>query len=163
MNALRFTAYGVPQPQGSAKGFIPRGWKRPIITSDNPKNKGWRQVVAEAANTAIAQTPGFRLIESAAELTVRFYFPRPKAIRDKRVPHTKKPDCDKAVRSVCDALTKVVIADDSLITKILAMKFYAEPGEPPRAEISITALHPDALLSFSSAEPNLLANGGSLL
>lgn len=134
---LHFVAYGKAEPKGSAKAFLPKGWSRPIVTSDNPKNKGWQQLVAEAASAAIALAPDFALIETSALLRVVFYLPRPKAIRDKAVPHTKKPDLDKLVRSVKDALSKVVWRDDALVIEIAARKEYARPGEAPRAEISV--------------------------
>lgn len=134
---IHFIVYGTAQPKGSAKAFMPKGWSRPIVTSDNPKNKGWQQLVAEAASVALTKQPDFRLLETPALLRVSFYLPRPKAIRDKAVPHTKKPDLDKLVRSVKDALSKVVWRDDSLVVEIAARKQYANPGEPPRAEISV--------------------------
>lgn len=137
---LNFVVNGVPQPKGSAKAFIPKGWSRAIVTSDNTKNKGWQQLVAEAASVAINQQPAFRLIEESALLRVVFYLPRPKSIRDKAVPHLKKPDLDKLVRSVKDALSKVVWRDDSQVVEIAARKEYARPGESPRAEISISEL-----------------------
>jgi Holliday junction resolvase RusA-like endonuclease len=135
--ALAFTVLGAAQPKGSARGFIPKGWKRPIITSDNPKNKGWQQLVAEAASHAIQQELSFRLFEAAVSLDVTFYLPRPKSIRDRDVPHLKKPDLDKLVRSVKDALSKVVWQDDSQVTAIMAAKRYAAPGESPRAVIVV--------------------------
>ena len=145
---LNFVAFGVPQPKGSAKAFIPKGWKRAIVTSDNTKNKGWQQLVAEAASRAMATTyPEFRLIEGPASLTVTFYLPRPKAIKDKTVPHLKKPDLDKCVRSVKDALSKIAWRDDSLVTDITARKLYARPGEAPRAEISVAAIEAASLFS----------------
>lgn len=138
--SLSFVVNGVAQPKGSAKAFIPKGWSRAIVTSDNTKNKGWQQLVAEAASAAINGQPAFRLIEESALLRVVFYLPRPKAIRDKAVPHLKKPDLDKLVRSVKDALSKVVWRDDSQVVEIAARKEYARPGESPRAEISISEL-----------------------
>lgn len=136
---LHFTAYGIPQPKGSTKAFLPKGWTRPIVTSDNKKNKGWQQIVAEAAGHAIHQSsPAFRLIETSASLMVMFYLARPKAIKNKDVPHTKKPDLDKLIRSVKDALSRVVWQDDSIVVDIKAGKCYAKPGESPRAEISVT-------------------------
>lgn len=143
---LSFVAYGVPQPKGSARAFVPKGWKRPIVTSDNPKNKGWQQIIAEAAGSAMQRTPAFRLITTSAVLSVTFYLPRPKAIRDKVVPHTKKPDLDKLVRSCKDAMSKVAWLDDALVVDIRARKFYTAPGVPPRAEISISELGQGALL-----------------
>lgn len=140
MTILDFVAIGVPQPKGSAKAFIPKGWTRAIVTSDNSKNKGWQQLLAEAASRAIAQSKDFRIIDGPAILRVIFYLPRPKAIRNKDVPQIKKPDLDKLVRSTKDALTKVVWIDDSMVVEIHARKFYARPGESPRAEISVTAM-----------------------
>lgn len=136
--SLTFTVFGVAQPKGSTRAFIPKGWARPIVTSDNPKNKGWQQLVAEAASHAIGSMPEFRQFDTEASLKVVFYLPRPKAIRDKSVPHTKKPDLDKLVRSVKDSLKQVAWRDDSLVTHIDAGKFYAQPGEPPRADIIVT-------------------------
>lgn len=137
---LSFVAYGVPQPKGSAKAFIPKGWNRAIVTSDNSKNKGWQQIVAEAASQAIGDEQDFRLIELPTSLVVTFYLPRPKAIKNKLVQHTKRPDLDKLVRSVKDALSKVVWRDDCLVVDIQAAKRYAAPGEAPRAEIRVTEI-----------------------
>lgn len=136
--SLTFTVFGVAQPKGSTRAFMPKGWTRPIVTSDNPKNKGWQQLVAEAASHAISAMPEFRQFDTEASLKAVFYLPRPKVIRDKSVPHTKKPDLDKLVRSVKDALKQVAWRDDSLVTHIDAVKFYAQPGEPPRADIIVT-------------------------
>lgn len=135
---LHFVAYGVAQPKGSARAFVPKGWKRPVVTSDNPKNKGWQQLVGDAASTAIANEPTFRLIETAAALSVVFYLRRPKSIRNKTLQHTTKPDLDKLVRSVKDALSCVVWRDDALVVELTASKRYAAPGGIPRAEILVT-------------------------
>lgn len=137
MNTLHFTVCGVPQPKGSARAFVPKGWSRAVVTSDNPRNKGWQQLVAEGASAALSSLSAFELIDEPAFLTVAFYLPRPKAIRNRNVPHTKKPDLDKLVRSVKDALSKVVWRDDSLVVTLTASKSYARPGETPRAEISV--------------------------
>lgn len=144
---LHFVAYGIPQPKGSAKAFLPKGWTRPIVTSDNTKNKGWQQLVAEAASAAIGLSSDFRVIDGPAALTVTFYLPRPKAIKNKIVPHVKKPDLDKLVRSCKDAMTGVVFQDDSLVTEIVARKEYARPGDAPRAEISVSAVVATSLFS----------------
>jgi Holliday junction resolvase RusA-like endonuclease len=137
---LNFVVYGKAEPKGSARAFVPKGWQRAIVTSDNPKNKGWQQLVAEAASQAIGTQPAFRLIDGPVLLRVVFYLPRPKAIKDKAVPHLKKPDLDKLCRSCKDAMSKVVWRDDSMVVEIAARKEYARPGEAPRAEISISEL-----------------------
>lgn len=146
MMTLNLIAFGIPQPKGSAKAFIPKGWKRAIVTSDNSKNKGWQQLIAEAASAAIAKSSTYRLVNGPVLLTVAFYLPRPKAIKNKDVPQIKKPDLDKLVRSVKDALTKVAWVDDSMVVEIRARKQYARPGESPRAEITVTAIADEASL-----------------
>lgn len=137
---LHFIVYGIAQPKGSARAFVPKGWTRAVVTTANPKNKGWQQLVAEAASDMLRRQPGFVLIEDAAIVRVVFYLPRPKAIKDKSLPHTKKPDLDKLVRSVKDALSSVVWRDDALVVEIAARKEYARPGESPRAEITVSRL-----------------------
>ncbi len=137
---LHFVVHGVPQPKGSARAFVPKGWQRAVVTSDNPKNKGWQQLVAEAASEAIRARPAFRLIETPAILRVVFYLPRPQSIRDRLVPHVKKPDLDKLVRSCKDAMSRVIWRDDALVVEIHARKEYARPGQVPRAEISVGEL-----------------------
>lgn len=140
---LTFTAVGVAQPKGSTRAFVPKGWKRPIVTSDNPKNKGWQQLVAEAASVALTSNQTgdemWLLAHGPMRLDVTFYLPRPKSIKDKVVPHIKKPDLDKLTRSCKDALKNVVWQDDSQVVELVARKFYAEPhGGVPRAVISVS-------------------------
>lgn len=65
-----------------------------------------------------------------------FRFARPKShltkkgVLTKSAPrtHVSKPDLDKLVRTVLDALTGVVIHDDSQVCGIVAQKDYADPG-----------------------------------
>lgn len=133
---ITFTVYGIPQSQGSTRAFIPKGWKRAIITSDNPKNKGWRQLVAEGASRAL---DGYRSqSQGAVRLQVDFYLPRPKGLPKKVRRHLKKPDIDKLVRSVSDALTGVVWRDDSQVVEVHARKHYAYEGTAPHATISVS-------------------------
>ena len=139
---LKFLAFGVPQPKGSAKAFIPKGWKRAIVTSDNPKNKGWQQIVAEAATTALAEAGG-QMVEGPVSLVVDFFLPKPKSAPRKAIPHLKKPDLDKLVRSVKDALTKVAWADDSQVVRITASKTYAPVGHAPGVRVEVFDLDAD--------------------
>lgn len=134
--ALSFCAWGVPQPKGSAKAFVPKGWTRAVVTSDNAKNKGWQQLVAEAASHAIGQGPR-ALHTGPVRLQVTFYLPRPKSLPKRVTDHLKKPDLDKLVRSVKDALTKVVWQDDSQVTEIDAKKTYAGVGAAPCAVVVV--------------------------
>lgn len=133
---LTFVVWGVAQPKGSAKAFIPKGWSRAIVTSDNSKNKGWQQLVAEAAGRAKDDVGGDLLL-GPVRLMVAFYLPRPKSLPKKMVHHVKKPDSDKLLRSVCDALTRVAWQDDSQVVDVKVTKRYADVGTTPHAVISI--------------------------
>jgi len=45
------------------------------------------------------------------------------------VPAVKRPDLDKLVRAVFDALTNVVFKDDSQVVSVFASKRLAGPGD----------------------------------
>lgn len=138
MTELVFTVFGVPQPKGSAKAFVPKGWTRAIVTSDNPKHKGWQQLVAEAASRALQDTTDTGVMfDGPVELRVVFFLPRPKSLKKGVTAHLKKPDLDKLCRSVKDALNRVVWRDDSQVVALLARKVYAAPPDSPRADILV--------------------------
>lgn len=55
--------------------------------------------------------------------------------------HTVKPDLDKLIRAIDDAITTAgIITDDSTISAITALKRRAKKDEPPGAHITITPL-----------------------
>ena len=134
---MKFTVLGLPQPQGSARAFIPKGWTRAIITSANPKNKSWRQEVSGAALRAMkgAQPVGPKV---PVRLMVAFYFARPKSVKA-LAEKTTAPDLDKLIRSTGDALSGICYHDDSQITELFATKAY---GNPPRVEVTVTEVLP---------------------
>mgnify|MGYP002144233137 CR=1 FL=1 len=139
---ITFTVWGVAQPKGSAKAFVPAGWTRAVVTSANPKVKGWQQLIAEAASDALDEVPfgAGAYTTGPVKLTVDFRLPRPKAIGRRTPPHLKKPDLDKLVRSVKDALTKVLWRDDSQVTEIEARKGYVDNNGSPHAVITVEAV-----------------------
>lgn len=136
---LEFRVYGVAQPMGSKRAFVPKGWTRPIITDTNRNLKSWQQLVAEQAAHAITVLPAAEraILDAGVRLTVAFYLPRPKSLPKRVTAHTKAPDLDKAVRGLCDALTRVVFQDDAQICDLIAMKRYAAPGAIPHVEIRV--------------------------
>lgn len=135
---IRFTAFGVPQPKGSARAFVPKGWTRAVVTSANPKNKGWQQTVAEAAGRAMETSP-WDLMQGPVMLTADFYLPRPKSLPKRVTAHIKKPDTDKLVRGLGDSLTHVVWADDSQVVEMHVRKHYAALNEPARVVVTVEA------------------------
>lgn len=133
-NDLTFTVYGTPIPQGSTRAFIPKGWNRPIITADNAKTKPWRQEIAGVV-LAEMERNGFQMIAGAVRVEARFFFERPKSV--KKGHKTTKPDIDKLMRSLFDALTGHVFKDDSQVTICSACK---EFGSPARCEVEVEEL-----------------------
>jgi Holliday junction resolvase RusA-like endonuclease len=140
---LNFTVVGVPQTKGSTRAFVPKGWTRPIITNDNPKAKGWQQTIANCAALELrrAEHAGLVFLAGVA-IDVTFYLPRPKKFLVKKwagidVPHTTRPDADKMLRVVKDALSKVVWNDDAQVTDVVARKRYCAAGEFPRVVIRV--------------------------
>lgn len=142
MREVTFTVIGIAQPQGSTRAFVPKGWRRPIITGANPKNKGWRQCVAEQAQTAAAQGQFL----GPVALRVQFSLPRPKSLPKRVVAHLTAPDLDKLVRSVGDALTGVLYRDDAQVVELRARKVYAGIGTAPSAEITVRDAAPVAAM-----------------
>lgn len=132
---ISFTIYGHPQPQGSIRAFTPKGWKRPVLTSDNAKLKPWRQQISGTAY-AIMKNHCFPCLDKNTAVCLRmvFYFAQPASAKRRFFP-TVKPDADKLVRSILDSLTGIVFTDDSQVTDLVVAKRY---GLPERAEIAVT-------------------------
>lgn len=135
MTEVIFSVAGIPQPQGSARARNVPGRSYPIVFSDNSKLKAWRRDVAKAARVAHRGEP----MRGPVRLIVDFYLPRPKALRGDRA-HVSRPDADKLLRGIGDAITGILIVDDSQVTQIKGSKVYAAAGESPRAVIVVTPL-----------------------
>lgn len=129
---ISFTVYGRPQPQGSTRSFIKSG--RIVTTSANPALKPWRgQVTLAAIEHREDRMPS----EGPVRITARFFFSPPRTMPKDRRGMTTKPDVDKLLRSVCDAMTGVLYLDDSQVTEARVVKEY---GIPERAEIEVEYL-----------------------
>lgn len=112
---------GVPRPQGSKNAY--RRGTRVVMVEANKHLPEWRQAVYEALRASGKQ------FEGAVTVMATFYIPRPKT--NKRLYATTKPDVDKLVRAIGDALTKAgTIVDDSYIVTWNAAKAYADGVEP---------------------------------
>lgn len=147
---VSFTVPGVPAPQGS------KVRTRYGMREDNPATRPWRQAVAWEATVAMTATrgdvdfmPDSRVapLVGPLELEAVFYFPRPKShyrtgkLAGQLKPsapfhHATKPDGDKLVRAIGDAITGVVCRDDSQIVRCTFEKRYGQP----RAEVTVRAL-----------------------
>lgn len=132
MPVLKITIYGDPQPQGSMKAFTPKGARFPVLTSDNTKLKPWRQQVSMTALAEMnAQGVSMILRPDPVNVTVTFYFDRPKSVK-KSAAKITKPDLDKLLRGTLDGLKGIAYEDDAQVTDSAQKKRY---GSPARAEI----------------------------
>ena len=142
--AMKAFIPGKPEPQGSVKGFPVRrktGAMGVAMTCDNVKLKAWR-----ARAVAIIQRSAEGVFRGAVCVSAEFIMPRPagaaKTARGKELGgHATRPDTDKLIRAVGDALTaSCIITDDSQIAHWCAMKRYAGIGEDVGTLIEVTML-----------------------
>lgn len=142
MNADAVYVPGRPAPQGSKMArpiYKGRGDAKEFtgkvaqVESSKPGLEAWRADI-RAAFTVEGQP---RLRFAAGEpVSVRltFVMPRPVSMPKRLAtpPHTKRPDVDKLLRAVMDALTSAgVFYDDSQVVEQYAAKRYAELDETP--------------------------------
>jgi crossover junction endodeoxyribonuclease RusA len=122
---------GKPEPQGSARAFVVNG--RANVTHDNRQVKPWRQVIAAAVRAQVGSVVPFP--DGPVRLEIEFFMPRRQ--REPRVDegHTRRPDLDKCVRAVLDALTGVLYRDDAQVTAIRATKETTGAGSEPGVAI----------------------------
>jgi crossover junction endodeoxyribonuclease RusA len=129
-DVLKFTVVGVARPKGSAKAFLPKGWTRPIITSDNKSLKGWE----DSVRAALQQHAAGSFFQGPVSVKVTFELPKPK--KPKSPQHVTRPDLDKLVRGSLDAMKGVLWNDDSQVIDIQAGKRYAETQPQAHFEIA---------------------------
>ena len=138
---ISFTVVGTPAPQGSKRHV---GGGRMIESS--PHVKPWRESIRAAALEAMGED--WQQLTGPVGLSLGFYLPRPKghygtgrnadSLRPSAPRHpVTKPDLDKLIRAVLDALTSAGLwRDDSQVVSILAGKEYAD-GVSPRLTVGV--------------------------
>lgn len=143
--------YGTPAPQGSKRSYaIKAGGAytgRTSMVDDNAaKLTAWRQAVRTAWEDGAHDGHAGPVV-----ITATFYLPRPAGqYRTGRNAHllkataparpAVKPDVDKLVRAVFDALTIAgAIEDDARVLDIYAAKHYADAEQRSGARITITS------------------------
>ena len=105
----------------------------------------WEQGVASAALVARAQAGERMIVAAPIAVSAIFYVPRgvshygsgrnsgrllPSAPKHP----ARKPDVDKYLRRILDAMTGVIYADDGQVVQVSAAKRF---GDPARAEIAV--------------------------
>lgn len=140
---------GVPIPQGSLKAFVrphpikhrgtgqcSGGQGYVSMTSDNDNLKAWRDHV-KAVAFAVRARHGMTTLDEPLEICATFFLPRPKSLHKTVVYPIGKPDLDKLMRAIGDALTDAaLIFDDSRFVNEITYKRYAPT--PAQAGVAIT-------------------------
>jgi Holliday junction resolvase RusA-like endonuclease len=137
---IDFFVPGTPIPKGSMRGFAFKrktGGLGVAMSHDNARTKPWLAQVAFFAHEAMR---GAAPLETPVGVVLRFVLPRPRghfgsgrnADQVKASsPHypASKPDVDKLVRCVFDALNSVAWVDDARVVQVAAAKEYGStPG-----------------------------------
>lgn len=137
MTALNVFVAGKPAPQGSKRGMQHRATGKVILVESSKAVKPWREDVRAALLDEHGQ-PKVR-IEGAVVVKFVFVMPRPVSTPKKRTPPAmRKPDIDKLVRAVLDAITSAgVIEDDARVVGLSAHKRLADIGEPTGCTIIV--------------------------
>lgn len=130
---LMFIVQGEAIPQGSKT--IAQGGGKTWLRDANPKLKAWRQ---SAAQQMKQQTPeGFIFAkDEPVRAVILVYLPKPKTV--KRLKPTVKPDVDKLLRSIFDAITEAgAWVDDSQCVDVKISKQYCLHGDTPKVFINL--------------------------
>lgn len=136
VSAISFEVPGRPAPQGSKAFKGIRGGKAILVESS--ANVGpWRERIALAAHNAM-HCAGQPLLGCAVDVRLDFVMPRPKSTPRETPAAIKRPDIDKLARAALDAITSVIIADDSQVVGLRATKRLALPDESPGLEVTVT-------------------------
>lgn len=135
MSAGRLFVPGHPITQGSKdyKGKNARG--KAILVESADGLAEWRQRIAWAGHGH-----GWRPYDGPCSVDLEFVLRRPVSTPKRRTPPAiRKPDVDKLLRAVLDALTGVAWTDDARVIDARSRKRLAELGETPGVWIAITA------------------------
>jgi Holliday junction resolvase RusA-like endonuclease len=110
-----------PRPKGSIRAFNIRGRSRPVLTSTTNGLKQYQGAIASAARLQWNGGP----TSAPVEVACVFGFSRPKSPKHP-TRHVVRPDIDKLLRAILDALTGVVYIDDSQAVYVNGTKTYSD-------------------------------------
>ena len=118
MSGINFFVPGIPKSKGSKSMIKTKTGRYLMIEANANKLRVWMRAIEARAMLAFKEP-----IEGAIHLECRFYFQRPKTVKKRLLPHVK-PDLDKLLRAVDDALQGIAFKDDSQVTTIISHKYY---------------------------------------
>lgn len=119
--------------KGSTKSFLNPKTGKVVTMADNAKLSKWTK---DAKTLIRAMKPAMIYKPDGVNLSVRLEFKKPKTAT-RRQP-TVRPDIDKCLRAVLDALTGLCYVDDSQVVYVATAKVYG-PSERVIVEIERAA------------------------
>jgi crossover junction endodeoxyribonuclease RusA len=150
MDSVTFRINGNPAPKGSFTR-MPNGAMLPAGTrASRAKFDNWRNDCRMAAVEAMGERQPWG---GCVRILVEFQLTYPRSIPKYKWgwwPNTKQPDIDKLQRSLFDALTGIVWADDSQVSFVTANKVYAW-NDRPGAIVVIDFMSDEALMNIGHA------------
>jgi len=125
---IAFTVLGEPTPEGSTRAYYIKALDRTVTTHQNKKGlQAWRSRVATEAQRALEGRDWKCDSGSAYSVEVDFVLSRPPSVPEhRRKRPTVKPDIDKLVRAVNDALTGILFTDDCQVISMTMSKDYSD-------------------------------------
>lgn len=114
--------------KGSARSFIDPRSGRKIWKADNQSLRSWTK---DAKKAAMAARVPMVYKPHGVTMRVLVEFVKPKTAKQ-AVPSVK-PDADKLLRAIFDALTGLAYADDSQVVDVALMKAYG-----PSEQVTVT-------------------------
>ena len=126
--ACTFFADGKPIPKGNHRAFV-RGKKAVITDARGASLSDWENSIRIQArnnfNRPLIRNKGvFLKIVFVFQHPKNHFTSKGKPSKLYREKHITRPDADKLLRAVCDALTGTVYEDDSQVCKLLIDKDY---------------------------------------
>lgn len=129
---LDVTVTGEPAPQGSKRN-VGNG----VMVEASQRLPDWRRTVAMQVNAAMRKA-GVHTVpnHSPVRLSLTFILHRPQ--RPVNARHVTKPDLDKLLRAVMDALVVgALLADDAQVFAVNLLKRYAAADEADGVRIQV--------------------------
>lgn len=127
-DSIEFHVLGEPSPEGSTRAFYIPKLNKTVTTHQNQSAlDAWRNRVATEAQNVLLEREWLSDNASSYSVAVLFVLPRPPSVpRHRRIMPTVKPDIDKLLRAINDALTGILWPDDCQVVSAYARKEYAD-------------------------------------
>lgn len=134
---------------------IPKGKQRPKVTVQG--NYAHAYTPQETVNYENYVRLMFQMskdkafLEGAIVASITAYFPIPKstskraaeAMRQRKITHTKKIDCDNLAKIILDSLNGIAYKDDAQVSALMVTKYY---GDEPRVEVMLSEINENSTI-----------------